>query len=159
MKEIGERFKEAREAIDISVEEAAEDLKVDANQIENIEAGNIKAFENVVALKYLIKDYSKYLGLDAEEMLDEYNEYLFDCTSKISLEDIKAAKKRLASKQKEEEKVQSPYTKFRFEHKKYQYLLIGACILMLLMAIYVTVTYIGDHRTKNPEQAETNVIR
>lgn len=159
MKEIGERFKEAREAIEVSVAEVAEDLKVEEKQIENIEAGNIKAFENVVALKYLIKDYSKYLGLDAEEMLDEYNEYLFDCTSKISLEDIKAAKKKLASKQKEEDRVKSPYTTFRFEHKKYQYLLIGACFLIIFMAIFVTITYIDDHKKDNKETVENNVIR
>ncbi|MDD3341868.1 MAG: helix-turn-helix domain-containing protein [Bacilli bacterium] len=159
MKEIGERFKEARESIDITVEEAAEDLKVDKSQIENIETGNIKACENVVALKYLIKDYSKYLGLDAEEMLDEYNEYLFDCTSKISLEDIKAAKRRLASKQKEEDKVKSPYTQFRLEHKRYHYLLIGAALLMLFMAIYVTVTYIDAHKNPNKNNEELNVIR
>ena len=93
LKEIGERLKETRESIGISIEEAAEDLKMRPSQIENIEAGNMEAFKDVFYLKYFIRDYSKYLGLDYEDMVDEFNEYLFDYTSKISIEDIKKAKK------------------------------------------------------------------
>ena len=38
VKEIGERLKETRESIGISIEEAAEDLKMRPTQIENIES-------------------------------------------------------------------------------------------------------------------------
>ena len=95
MKEIGEKLKETRESIGVSIEEAAEDLKMRPKQIENLEAGNIDDFKDVFYLKYFIRDYAKYLGLDYEEMVDEYNEYLFDYTSKISLNDIKKAKKKM----------------------------------------------------------------
>ena len=78
-------------------------------QIENIEAGNIDAFKDIFYLKYFIRDYSKYLGLDYEDMIDEFNEYLFDYTSKISLNDIKKAKKQIENK-KQEKKIASPYT-------------------------------------------------
>ena len=63
MKEIGDKLKETRESMGISLEEAAEDLKLRPSQIENIEAGNIEAFKDVFYLKYFIRDYSKYLGL------------------------------------------------------------------------------------------------
>ena len=95
MKEIGEALKEARENIGISIEEAANDLKLRPSQIENLEAGNREAFKDVFYLKYFIRDYSKYLGLNYEDMIDEFNEYLFECTSKISLDEIKKAKKKL----------------------------------------------------------------
>ena len=88
MKEIGEKLKDARENIGISIEEAAEDLKIRPSQIEDIEQGNMDAFQDVFFLKYFIRDYSKYLGLDYENVVDEFNEYLFDYTSKISLSDI-----------------------------------------------------------------------
>ena len=91
MKDIGNKLKEARESIGVSIEEAAEDLKMRPSQIENIEAGNMEAFQDIFFLKYFIRDYSKYLGLDKEQMVDEFNEYLFDYTSKISLDDIKNA--------------------------------------------------------------------
>ena len=93
MKEIGEKLREARESMGISIEEAAEDLKLRPSQIENIEEGNMEAFKDIFYLKYFIRDYSKYLGLDKDDMVDEFNEYLFDYTSKISLEDIKNARK------------------------------------------------------------------
>ena len=54
LKEIGERLKETRESIGISIEEAAEDLKMRPTQIENIESGNMKAFKDVFYLKYFI---------------------------------------------------------------------------------------------------------
>ena len=37
MKEIGERLKEARNDIGISLEEASEDLKIEKDKLENIE--------------------------------------------------------------------------------------------------------------------------
>ena len=52
MKEIGEKLKEARENMGVSIEEVAEDLKIRPTQIENIEAGNSEAFEDVFYLKY-----------------------------------------------------------------------------------------------------------
>ncbi|MDD2180759.1 MAG: helix-turn-helix domain-containing protein [Bacilli bacterium] len=109
MKEIGEKLREERLSIGISIEEAAEDLKMRPIQIENIEEGNMEAFQDIFYLKYFIRDYSKYLGLKYEEMVDEFNEFLFDYTSKISLDDIKEAQKKENKKEKSN-KIASPYT-------------------------------------------------
>lgn len=103
-------LKEARENIGLSIEEAASDLKVKTSQIEEIEVGNKEAFKDVFALKYFIRDYAKYLGLNYEDMIDEFNEYLFDYTSKISLDDIKRAKKQIEKKDIKEDRIASPYT-------------------------------------------------
>ena len=44
-------------------------------------------------------------------MIDEFNEYLFDYTSKISLDDIKKAKKKAERNQaKKDKRIASPYT-------------------------------------------------
>lgn len=111
VKEIGQKLKETRENIGISIEEAAEDLKTRPSQIENMEAGNMDAFKDIFYLKYFIRDYAKYLGLDYEDMVDEFNEYLYDFTSKISVEDIKNARKKTLKEEKEKEpKIVSPYT-------------------------------------------------
>ena len=60
MKDIGAKLKEARESVDISIEEAANDLKVSESQVENIEAGNLAAFQDIFYLKYINRDYAKY---------------------------------------------------------------------------------------------------
>ena len=57
LKEIGAKLKEARESIGVSIEEAAEDLKLKVSQIENLEAGNLEAFQDVFYLKYLFLYY------------------------------------------------------------------------------------------------------
>lgn len=108
LKEIGAKLKEAREGIGVSIEEVAEDLKLKVSQIENLESGNMEAFQDVFYLKYFIKDYAKYLGLKHEDLVDEFNEYLFDYTSKISIEDVK---KKQGSIDEDKNVIHSPYTK------------------------------------------------
>ena len=100
MKELGEYLKEKRKENGVGLEEAAEDLNLSRDDVENIEAGNIRAFRDVLKLKVMVKDYAKYLGLDPEKVVDEFNDFLFEHTSKISLEDILEAK----NKKEEEEK-------------------------------------------------------
>lgn len=134
MKEIGEKLKDTRENIGISIDEAAEDLKVKVSQIEEAEAGNMKAFKDIFSLKFFIRDYSKYLGLNYDEMVDEFNEYLFDYTSRISLDDIKNAKK--TDKKEEVVKIKSPYT---IEHKRNFF----KSNLFIYMIIAILLAFIG----------------
>lgn len=156
VKEIGERFREMRENIGIDLEEAALDLKVTKEELRNIEIGNIKAFQNVVTLKEFICTYSKYLGLDVDDMLDEYNEYLFDQTSKISLADIKAAKRKIAKKEKREQHFRSPYTNFKKESKKNRCFIL-AFLLVLFIGIGCVFLYM-DGKEKSKKEI-TNVAR
>ena len=88
MKDIGLKLKEKREENGVSIEEVAEDLKMRPSQISSIEEGKTEDFKDIFYLKYFIRDYAKYLGLDGEEMVDEFNEFLFDFTSKIPIEEI-----------------------------------------------------------------------
>ena len=87
MKEIGEKLKEARENMGITIEEVATDLNIPKKQVENLEEGSMESFKDIFYLKYFIRDYAKYLGLNKEDLVDEFNEYLFDYTSKLSLEE------------------------------------------------------------------------
>ena len=76
MKDIGLKLKEKREENGVSIEEAAEDLKMRPSQIISLEEGKKDDFKDVVFLKYFIRDYAKYLGLDGEKILDDFNEFL-----------------------------------------------------------------------------------
>ena len=164
LKEIGEALKEARENIGISIEEAANDLKLRPSQIENLESGNREAFKDVFYLKYFIRDYSKYLGLNYEDMIDEFNEYLFECTSKISLDEIKKAKKKLEKKQKKQTNViKSPYTlekNDRFYIPPFIiYIIIG--VVVLGIGYYVFSLFNSDDFEKEKDNVITsgNIIR
>ncbi len=140
MKEIGEKLKSTRENIGISIEEAAEDLKIAPSQIVDIEEGNIETFQDVFSLKFFIRDYAKYLGLDKEEVVDDFNEYLFDYTSKLSLDDIKNE----AKNKKDENKIRSPYTVERKSEKIYQNIIYVAIVVLLITIIVLLYNIVAD---------------
>ena len=142
MKELGEYLKHTRIDNGVSMEEAAEDLGLSTSQLENIESGNVRAFKDVYSLKQYVRQYAKYLGLDPEKVVDEFNGFLFEHTSKISLEDIKEAQRKL--EEKEQKKIKSPYT---IVHKKklsiWPFVMIPVVILLLFIIIYLIVSSIN----------------
>ena len=151
MKELGEYLQEQRIANGVGVEEAANDLGLVSDDIENIESGNIKAFKDVLELKEYVKNYAKYLGLNVEKVVDEFNDFLFEHTAKINLDDILEIKK----KQEEEEakKIRSPYTipvKEKLTVEKilklkpfFKALLV---LLLLLLVLYVFIKIINGEK-------------
>ena len=158
MKEIGEALKEARERIGISIEEAANDLKLKPSQIEDIEAGNKDAFKDIFYLKYFIRDYSKYLGLNYEDMVDDFNEFLFDYTSKLSLDDIKKAKNKVDNKtRKLEKRVVSPYT---YEKKK-RINIFPILLYLLIIILIIGIGLFAINQIDNKEEPKPveNVIK
>lgn len=157
MKEIGEKLREARESMGITIEEAATDLKLRPSQIENIEEGNKDAFKDIFYLKMFIKNYSKYLGLDYDEMVEEFNEYLFDFTSKISIEDIKKAEKEQRKKEKKLKtvKIASPYTIEKKQQKSIpKFLIVGGIALTFIIIVYVIVLLI----TKDDDEVSNTIV-
>ena len=160
MKEIGATLKEAREEMGVSLEEVASDLKLRVSQLEDIESGNLDAFKDVFYLKYFIRDYAKYLGLNYEDMIDEFNEYLFDYTSKISIDDIRKAKKKINKKQaKEERKIVSPYTLERKKMNSWVPFLfyIGIMIVVFIISYFIFSSFNQDN-TSNDEDVLTYSI-
>ena len=134
MKEIGEQFKEKREEIGVTINEVSADLEIDQVLVENLEEGNAKAFKDALELKDFLEKYAKYLGLDSEPILDDYNDYLFEKTSKISLDDIK---ERLAKTKPVEKKVRSPYTILKnTNHEPKTVLVIAIIVILLLLALF-----------------------
>ena len=132
MKDIGLKLKEKREENGVSVEEAAEDLKMRPSQIISLEEGKKEDFKDVVFLKYFIRDYAKYLGLDGEKMVDEFNEFLFDFTSKIPLEEIEKAKVNNANTKKE---IASPYTEVKSGNKALKMVIVSVIVVIILTII------------------------
>ena len=158
MKEIGEKLKETRESMGITIEEAAADLKIRASQIESIEDGDKDAFKDIFYLKMFIKNYSKYLGLDCDKMVEDFNEYLFDFTSKISIEDIKKAEKAQRKKDKKLKtvKIASPYTVEKQEKQIPRFLIVMGIAFLVVIIIYILVLLITK---QNSEITNTIVMK
>lgn len=150
MKELGEYLKETRESNGVSIEEASDDLNIDSFLLESLEEGNIRAFKDVLSIKEKVKEYAKYLGLNPEEVADEFNDFLFEHTSKISLSDIlEAEKARNNTKQNEQKKVSSPYTivKQKKVNKKVIYTVL-ASILLFITIILIIINIIRPKEEK-----------
>lgn len=154
MKDIGLKLKEKREENGVSIEEAAEDLKMRPSQIESLENGRKEDFKDVAMLKLFIRDYAKYLGLDGEKMVDDFNEFLFDFTSKIPVEDIEKAKE----KKQEKKEVVSPYTKTDNYSNNYKVVIIFIIVALVLAIVgYLIVSNI--HHDDFSDGNTTYVIR
>ena len=159
MKELGDYLKRTRISNGVSIAEAAEDLDLSTVQLENIESGNVKAFKDVYALKEDVRQYAKYLGLNPEKVIDEFNGFLFEHTSKISLEDIKMAQKKM---EEEVKRATSPYTK---EYKKkvgpWPFIIAIVLIVFIFIILYLIISTINkapERTTELMSRERGNVI-
>ena len=151
MDSIGSLLKETRESSGVTTKEASDDLSIKEEYILNIESGNIGCFKDIFELKNYIINYAKYLGINSDKLIDEFNEYMFEYTSKIPL---KAIEKQAKLDAKEEtSKVVSPYTrKPRKYSKKYYIGIYLVIILLIVLAIIWSIRQITIGNTK------TNVV-
>ena len=141
MKELGEYLKRTRISNGVSITEACEDLDFSTSQLENVESGNVKAFKDVYELKNYIKAYAKYLGLDSDKVVDEFNGFLFQHTSRISLDDIVTAQKL---KEAAERKIQSPYTKeYKEKVNLWPYFYGLLAFLLFVGILYLVISHIN----------------
>ena len=139
MKDIGEKIRLAREKTGISIEEAAQDLNYKVSQLEDIENGNYKTFKDKFLLKTLIVDYSKYLGLEVDEIVDAFNDFVFESTSKIPLDEIEKASK---IKEKEADvKIASPYTSMEEDKKLPPIVIFLIALLIIFIIIFICYTF------------------
>jgi cytoskeletal protein RodZ len=142
LEEIGNLFLLTREAAGISLKEVSEDLEIEQAILENIEDGKTGAFSDIFVLKEYVASYAKYLGLDADKIIDEFNEFIFEATSKIPIKEIE---KQIAenNKNEEENKVVSPYTKKEKKVKNGVYLFVYILlVLSLIVAVFWSVKQI-----------------
>ena len=136
MNEIGELFRVTREEAGVSIAEASKDLDIKEVILENIEDGNIGCFKDIFVLKDYIYSYSKYLGIDADKIIDEFNEYMFEYTSKIPVKDIERQIEEQNAKVEKNEVV-SPYTKVSKKYNKNIYIVLYTAIILLVFVIVI----------------------
>ena len=138
MKELGEQLSVLRKSNGVSKEEASNDLGITEKELECLENGNFKVFKDVYELKRIVLAYAKYLGLPEDKILDEFNDYLFEKTSKISKIDVLEMKK-----QEEEEKVSSPYTKAgKTRYDVAPVVLLIVLLLFISLIVYLVLSFL-----------------
>ncbi len=155
MKELGNYLKKTRISNGVSLEEASKDIEISITELENIERGNTRAFKDVYRMKEIIRIYAKYLGLDVEKVNDDFNEFLFEHTSKLSINDIKNARDN-NEQTEEKSKIKSPYT---IEHKpkvNWRPIIIVIGIVVGILII-ITLVLLGRASTTSPRTSELKI--
>ncbi len=74
MSELGQKLKERREALGLTIEEAARETRIRPRFIEALEKGDYDLLPGEIFARGFIRNYSSFLGLDPEEMLRLYAE-------------------------------------------------------------------------------------
>jgi len=136
--EVGDTLRNSREVSGVTLEEVSADLDIPVILLEQIEDGNMGAFKDVFGLKEYIKKYAKYIGLDPNEVLDVFNTFMFEHTSKIPMDKIEEAVKEAALEEAKDNRVASPYTKAIPKIKTTPYIiaLVIAIIIMIIALIW-----------------------
>ena len=148
MNEIGEALKYARESSGVSLNEASKDLSIKHEILENIEDGRTGAFKDIYELKEYIASYAKYLDLDEKNLIDEFNEYMFEYTSKIPIKEIEKTIELKIKEEKKDDKVISPYTKTNKKYNNWVYVVVYVVIfLMIIAAIFWSVKQVTINRS------------
>ena len=102
----------------------------------------------------IMLNIAKYLGLDYEALTDEFNEYLFDYTSKLSLDDIKKASQNT---KKQVKKIASPYTlEYKQQRSIPPALIYALIVLVVAIIIYCIVLIATDKKSDDKEDIIKN---
>ncbi len=161
MKEIGMIFKEKREEIGINEDEAAKDLNITIPQLQNLEDGNVNAFKDIFFLKDLIKKYAVYLNINEEEIIEDFNDFVFDFTSKIPVQEIEQKVKEIEKQNNKEtrKKISSPYTRKKARKAKLKPVYIFSIITIILVCITLIILNIilDSKKTLNKNIGSENI--
>ena len=153
MKDIGNIFKEKREEIGVKLEEAASDLDITVAQLENLEDGNINAFKDIFFLKELIKKYATYLNVDGEKMIEEFNDFVFDFTSRIPVDEIEQKVREIEKINEKEtrKRISSPYTRKKVRKAKMKLVYFFSILTIIVVSatlIFLSV-FLGSKKELN----------
>lgn len=143
MIETGETLRSARETAGLSLDEVSKDLSIPVLFLEQIEDGSIGSFDDIYELKQMLLDYAKYLGIDLEEVKNKFNEYMFDYTSKIPMNEIEKAVQEQQKEKDSEDRIASPYTRVYPKEKTLPYILtVLVIIILVILAVLWSVKQI-----------------
>jgi cytoskeletal protein RodZ len=73
--EIGRRLREARERLGIALDEAERSTRIRAERLHALEQGDFDSLPSRAQARGFLKNYSEYLGLPNEELLDEFDHW------------------------------------------------------------------------------------
>lgn len=84
----------------------------------------------------MLSSYSKYLGLNSSEVMDEFNEFMFEKTSKLQIKKIEEAVREERKEEAKKQEIASPYTRVA-PLKSNKSFVITIIIVMILVVLAI----------------------
>lgn len=76
MEEIGKKLRNTRERLGLTLEEVERSTRIRSHHLEAMEAGELDSLPSSVQARGFLRNYTEFLGLDAEEILNQYADKL-----------------------------------------------------------------------------------
>lgn len=77
MENLGRSLKEARENKDITLKEASQVTKIGTGFLKALENNEYDIFPSHIYLRYFLKSYANFLGLNGEKLASEFKSFQF----------------------------------------------------------------------------------
>ncbi len=140
MSNIGQKLRDRREELELSLEDVSNKTKISVKKLAAIEENNLQALdEDLSYVKFYVRNYCQVLHLNFEDFRDELSENLLEHTQTISLLQIK----------EREEINNSIKTKAKASSKKnirkidYSFVsLISVIVVLIVSLIFIFTTYV-----------------
>ena len=98
MASLGEQLRSAREDKNISLEDAAKDVKISKRYLKALEEGDYSDFPAQTYIKGFLTNYAKYLGLDPRAVLGQYSKLMLPKDEEFENSTPKRTQRRLATR-------------------------------------------------------------
>lgn len=144
MNEIGEILKKARIEKGYTLDDLQQTTKIQKRYLEAIEQGNTEILPGRFYARAFVKQYADIVGLDGEELLDEYYQVSADEVSEEVAESISAAPSRIQGKK----------TDFLGNIGEQ----LPTLFIFLLVAMILIIIYFAFRKTTPVDKAEIPII-
>ena len=158
------KFSAKRIESDKNLSEIADLTKINLKYLEAIELGDFDILPNVY-IRLFLRSYAEHLKLNAEEILNEYNEYINIANQQLKTSGVSYIKKKPKTEKKEypsiKDKIKSNETyseNYFFKPKKMILLLFS---IISIASIYMLLYYLSNKQKEriNSTLIESGVIK
>ncbi|NEY21207.1 helix-turn-helix domain-containing protein [Bacillus ginsengihumi] len=164
MTELGNRLKEARKAKGISLEDLQNITKIQKRYLKGIEEGNYDSMPGAFYVRAFIKQYAEAVGIDANELLEEYKTEV----PNAAVEEIPEQMKQISRAQPYHHRSAAPRSTQRSVHKSVapnttkvmnilpKVIIVAIIVLVLFLIWFAIATLAGKHNTDklNSQQSD-----
>lgn len=143
----GNRLKQARIDKNLSLDDVAAELFILRRHLEAIEAEDFKSLPQAAFARGFVINYAKFLGLDPEQIAENFNRNYPDELKKKSVEDIESPLKPMGTLQREGRR-----------SIRINPLLALGLIGLIILSVFLIRTVTNAKDAKQTEQDETTVV-